>query len=99
MKEITFNELIKGILLNSKEFIIKIKKNDFVLNSTNISEFEIFLRKNLKNKYKLLGLETILQILQINSTQEAYFPHKKSSIHFQSEWSKLGLPYSIKRLK
>ena len=99
MKEFTFCEALNDKISGTKEFHLDIKGHGFTVNATNISEFVPFLKKKLKNTFNTFGLLECFDTLSVNDIQNAYFPHKKSPIHFPSLWSKSGLPYSIKRIK
>ena len=85
--------------VKSKEFTVKINDEEFILNSSTISEFEKYLERNLKESYIAVQLISHIEFLPVGGKDKAYFPHIKSPIKFYSQWSKLGLPYTIERLK
>jgi hypothetical protein len=94
-----FNKLINETLIGSKEFSIVINEEKFILNSSTISKFEEFLIKHLKKCYILIRIDLHIETLPVGGKNNAYFPHTKSPLLFSGEWSKLGLPYIIERLK
>lgn len=92
-------DFIDENIIKSKEFSIKINDEEFILNSSNIPELEKYLKRNLKKTYIPTRLKLHIETLPVGGKNKAYFPHIKSPIKFSGEWSKLGLPYTIERLK
>jgi len=86
-------------LIGSKEFIIIMNDDEFILNSSSFSEFEKYIKRHFKKSYILIRIDLHIETLPVGGKNNAYFPHIKSPIMFTGEWSKLGLPYSIERIK
>ena len=86
-------------LIGSKKFIIIMNEDEFTLNSSTFPEFEKYIKKHLKKYYILIRIDLHIKTLPVGGKNNAYFPHIKSPINFSSEWSKLGLPYLIERIK
>jgi len=85
--------------ISSKEFIITINEDEFILNSSSISKFKDFLKKHLKKSFIPKNLNLHIDTLSVGYKNNAYFPHIRSPLLFIGQWSKLGLSYTIERLK
>jgi hypothetical protein len=95
------NDLYKYIEthIGLKEFIIIIDEDEFILNFSSISKFKDFLKKHLKKSFISKNLNLHIDTLSIGDKNNAYFPHIRSPLLFIGQWSKLGLYYTIERLK